>query len=115
RAVVLVRTASARTGDATQEGSLRQAEWFGPATFPVARFEADGFRALGGDRYEATGTLTVKGQTIPVILPFTFDPQGGTARVEGAVELDRTALDLGLLSDPAAAYVARAVNVTITV
>ncbi len=115
KAIVLVRTGSVSTGDATQEGSLRLGEWFDPNTFPVARFEADTFRALGGDRFEAEGTLALKGSVVPVVLPFSFSPSGDGASVEGSMELDRTALDLGMESDPGADWVSQMIGVTISV
>ncbi len=115
RATVLVRTASARTGDATQEGSLEQAEWFDIETFPVARFDATVFRALGGGRYEADGTLTIKQTSLPVRLPFSYISRGESAKVEGELELDRTALGLGMASDPTAEWVSGKIGVTISV
>lgn len=115
RAIVFVRTGSARTGDATQEGSLAQAEWFDVESFPVARFEAEVFRSLGGNRFEADGTLAIKQATVPVTLPFTFTPSGDTARVEGHLELDRMALDLGMQSDPDGGWVSQMIDVNITV
>ena len=115
RAVVTVRTGSARTGDATQEGSLQDAEWFNPAGFPTARFEATAFRALGGDRYEAQGTLRIKDRAVPTILPFTFRETAGRAVVEGTLTLDRTAFDLGLASDAAGDWVSKAITVTVSV
>lgn len=115
KAVVDVATGSARTGDATQEGSLGSAEWLDPAGFPTARFEASRFRALGGDRYEAGGTLTIKDQTAPVTLTFTYRRDGEVARVEGTTTLDRTAFDLGMASDPSAQWVSREVEVRIEV
>ena len=115
KAVVDIVTGSARTGDATQEGSLGAAEWLDPAGFPTARFEATEFRALGGDRYEAEGTLTIKGQTVPVTLGFTYRRDGETARVKGTTTLDRTAFDLGMASDPNAQWVSRQIAVRIEV
>ncbi|WP_428155059.1 cytochrome b/b6 domain-containing protein [Brevundimonas sp.] len=115
KAVVTVQTASARTGDPTQEGSLQGAEWLDPTQYPTARFEATAFKSLGGDRYEATGTLRIKTTTIPVVLPFRFDEAGGVARVEGALELDRTALDLGMASDATADWVSKMIGVRIEV
>lgn len=115
KAVVLVRTGSARTGDATQEGSLAEAEWFDPKTFPVARFETQGFRSMGGDRYEATGTLRVKDKTTPVVLPFTLTMTGGQAKAVGKLKLDRTTLNLGLYSDPSADWVSQMIDVEINV
>jgi cytochrome b561 len=115
KAVVTVQTASARTGDPTQEGSLQGPEWLNPEQYPVARFEAGTFRSLGGDRYEATGTLRIKATTIPVVLPFRFSEADGVARVEGALELDRTALDLGMASDATADWVSKMIGVRIEV
>lgn len=115
KAVVTVQTVSARTGDPTQEGSLQGAEWFDPAQYPTARFEAASFRSLGGDKYEATGTLKIKTVTLPVVLPFTFSETGGVATVEGKLELDRTALNLGMESDATADWVSRMIGVQIKV
>jgi cytochrome b561 len=115
KAVADIATGSARTGDATQEGSLGSAEWLDPAGFPTARFEATAFRALGGDRYEAEGTLTLKEQTVPVTLAFTYRREGEVARVEGTTTLDRMAFDLGMASDPSAQWVSRRIEVKIEV
>lgn len=115
RADIVIQTGSARTGDATQENSLGAPEWFDPAHAPTARFQASDFRALGGDRYEAVGTLRVKAAIVPVRLPFTFQRQGEKATVRGKVELDRTALDLGLASDPSGQWVSKAIEVTVDV
>ncbi|MFC5374534.1 cytochrome b/b6 domain-containing protein [Brevundimonas faecalis] len=115
KAVVTVRTSTAKTGDATQEGSLTGVEWFDPETYPTARFEAASFKALGGDRYEATGTLRIKTATVPVVLPFTFDEANGTAAVAGRLELDRTALNLGMTSDAGGDWVSKAIGVEIKV
>lgn len=115
KAVVDIKTASAKTGDATKDGSIGVAEWFDAATYPTARFEADEFVALGGNRYEARGRLRIKTVTLPVVLPFTYARSGDQAVVEGRVELDRTAFDMGMASDAAGAWVSKAVNVTIMV
>lgn len=115
KVVALIRTGSAATGDATQEGSLRDPEWFDVQRAPTARFEATSFRALGGDRYEASGTLAVKDRRVPVVLPFTLNIDGDAAEASGKVELDRTALDLGMVSDPAAEWVTQMIGVTVTI
>ncbi|WP_242913332.1 YceI family protein [Brevundimonas pishanensis] len=114
-AVVTVETASAQTGDATKDGALKGAEWFNPAQFPTARFEASEFVALGGNRYEARGTLRIKSTSQPVVLPFTFDEASGEANVSGKVSVDRTQLDLGMVSDAAAGWVSKMIDVEIKV
>ena len=115
RAVVLVRTASAKTGDATQEGSLGQSEWFDPGKFPVARFDADSFVKLPDGRFKASGKLQIKTSNMPVDLVFSFTPNGDSAVVEGKVALDRTRLDLGMASDAGAQWVSKMIDVTLSV
>lgn len=114
-AFVTVKTASALTGDATKDGALKGAEWFNPNQFPTAYFEASEFKALGGNRYEATGQLRIKSTSVPVVLPFTFDEATGKATVSGEVEVDRTALDLGMASDAAGSWVSKTITVKIDV
>jgi cytochrome b561/polyisoprenoid-binding protein YceI len=115
KAVITVQTASARTGDATQEGSLQGAEWFDPEQYPTARFETTDFRALGGDRYEARGTLRIKATSLRVVLPFSFRETGGVATVQGRLELDRTALNLGMETDATGDWVSKMIDVQIKV
>lgn len=115
KVVAVVRTGSVKTGDKTQEDSLIEDEWFDPARFPTARFEASEFRAVGPGRYEAKGTLRIKAKTVPVVLPFDLKITGDDARMTGKVELDRTALDLGMYSDPSAEWVSQAISLTVAV
>lgn len=115
KAVITVQTASARTGDSTQEGSIQGADWFDIGQYPTARFETTGFRALGGDRYQATGRLRIKASSVRVVLPFTFRETGGVATVEGRLQLDRTALNLGMDSDATGDWVSKMVDVRIKV
>lgn len=115
KVVVTVMTASVKTGDATKDGSISGEDWFNPAAYPTARFEASAFKALGSNRYEAQGRLRIKALTLPVVLPFTYDRTGNQAVVEGAVELDRTAFGLGMASDASGAWVSKAINVRVKV
>ena len=115
KAVITVQTGSARTGDSTQEASIQGAEWFDVGQYPTARFETTGFRSLGGDRYQATGRLRIKTTSLRVVLPFTYRETGGVATVEGRLQLDRTALNLGLESDATGDWVSKMVDVRIKV
>ncbi|WP_114394141.1 YceI family protein [Oleisolibacter albus] len=94
-AVVTVDTASARTGDDQRDGAMPETDWFNIAAFPQARFEADQFRRTGDDAFEAVGTLTLRGVSRPLVLPFTLRPEGGKMRAEGAVTLVRTDFGVG--------------------
>jgi cytochrome b561 len=113
-AVVTVETGSAKTGDRTYDSSIPQEEWLNAKAFPQAVFEARRFRALGGERYEAEGTLTIKAVALPVTLPFTLTIDGATAKMQGTATLDRIARQIGIKSDPAAEWVSKDIAVTVS-
>ncbi len=69
-------------------------DWFDTKRFPQASFVSSGVRALGGDRYEARGTLTIKGKARPVTTPFTLRADKNSASLDGAFVLKR--LDYGI-------------------
>ena len=94
-AVIDIDMASAVTGDVQKDQSLPQAEWFDTAHFPKARFEAQGFRAKGGNAFEALGTLTIRGHGKDVTLPFTLDVTGDQAHAKGRLEILRTDYGVG--------------------
>jgi len=83
------------TGDQQKDSYLPQEGWFGVADFPKAIFEATRFLHQGGDKYIADGTLTLKGVTKKVELPFTLDIKGDTAHAVGETTLQRLAFGVG--------------------
>jgi cytochrome b561 len=115
RVRIAIDTTAITMADAMQATTLRQREWFDVANFDDAEFKAETFRALGGDRFEATGTLEIKGQEIPVVLPFTVTIANGVATMTGEVRIDRVAAGLGLTTDPNAQWVSREIVVSIQV
>ncbi|MBI5938987.1 MAG: YceI family protein [Caulobacterales bacterium] len=86
---------SAATGDSSRDEALPQDEWFAAGRYPKAIFTAKSFRALGGDRYQAVGTLTIRGVTKPLTLPFTLVITGGVAKMNASVGLNRLAFGVG--------------------
>jgi polyisoprenoid-binding protein YceI len=92
---VVIQMASATTGDTSRDQSLPSDDWFATSQFPRATFTSTSFRSLGGDRYQAAGTLTIRGKSVPVVLPFTLDIAGDVARMNGQVAINRTAFGVG--------------------
>lgn len=86
--------------------------WFAPTEFPQATFVTDSIRAEGDD-YIAEGHLTLRGQTVPVTLPFEFTTDGHTATVQGKTTLQRTAFGIGQGEWGATDIVADEVEVTL--
>ena len=87
--------ASAATGDATRDQALPEPDWFSARAFPQATFKATSFKAQGGGRYQAIGTLTLRGVTKPLTLPFTLVITGDTAKMTSSVGLNRLAFGVG--------------------
>lgn len=69
------------------------ADFLDVAAHPTARFEADILPAGAG--YEAQGTLTLRGVTAPLTLPFTLEIADGTARMQGETGIDRRTFAIG--------------------
>lgn len=113
KAIILVDTGSAKTGDKFQEANLVDGEWFDAKKQPLARFESQSFTAKGPGRYEMRGTLTIKGTPTPVTLPFELSESGALATAKGRTQLDRLALNLGRISDPKAEWVSRLIPLEI--
>lgn len=87
---VTIAIPSLELGSVTQQAM--GADYFDSASYPTARFAAQIFKLETG--YEARGTLTLKGQEMPVTLPFTLDLDGDTARMQGGLTLNR--MDFGI-------------------
>ena len=75
--------------------------WFNTKTYPVAQFVSTGVKALGGNRYEVLGKLTIKGRSLDVSAPFTFRQEGSVGVFDGAFVLKRLdyAIGEGLWAD----------------
>lgn len=88
---VMIDTTTLTLGSVTDQA--KAADFFDVANHPNAVFEADILPAASG--YEAKGTLTLRGVSVPVTLPFTLDLQGDTARMTGGLQLDRRDYGMG--------------------
>ncbi|MBB5744989.1 cytochrome b/b6 domain-containing protein [Brevundimonas variabilis] len=95
RVRVVVDMGSFATDDSDSQGVLAGSEWFDVANHAQATFSATRFRRLGPDRYEARGSLRIKGVSRPATLQFTLTIEGDTARMAGTTRLDRTDFGVG--------------------
>lgn len=69
--------------------------WFDTAKFPKATFTSTAIKGLGGGRFEATGTLNIKGQQRPVTVPVTLTQAGGQTTATGGFTLKRLDFKIG--------------------
>lgn len=88
---VTISVASLTLGSVTDQAL--GADFLDSAQFPAAIFKADILPA--GQDYLAQGTLSLKGVTIPVDLPFSLTIDGDTAAMTGQATLDRRDYQIG--------------------
>lgn len=89
-----VDVASIDTGSTEADTEVVGKAWFDAKRFPVVSFVSSGIRALGGNRYEASGKLSIKGKNRDVVTPVTFQSSGSKGIFEGAFAIRR--LDYGI-------------------
>ncbi len=100
-----IAIASLTLGSVT--GQSMGTDYFDAAQFPTATFTAE-ITATETD-YVATGTLTLKGTTIPITLPFTLeisnDGADDIAMMTGATQVNRTDFGIGASGEDNLAHV----------
>ena len=91
---VRIALASAGTDNSERDELLLGSEFFDAGTVPEARYVASRFRALGGNRFVAEGTLSLRGVEKVVPLTFTWTP-GAKPVLQGEARLSRLAFKVG--------------------
>ncbi len=69
---VTIGLASATTGNADRDSTLKTADFFDVGKYAQARYTASGFRKLADGQYAADGTLELRGVRKPVTLTFSW-------------------------------------------
>lgn len=95
RITAAIDTGSATAGKRERDELLPQADWFNVSKFPEAQFASTAIRQTGAGAFEATGTLTIKGITQAVKLPFTLTQESDHWRARGTLTLMRTDFGVG--------------------
>jgi cytochrome b561/polyisoprenoid-binding protein YceI len=90
---VTIDVASVTLGSVSAQA--KGADFFDTAAHPTATFTATIRPGAAAGDYTAEGTLTLKGRTVPVTLPFTLALDGATARMQGTTTLDRRDFGIG--------------------
>ncbi|KGQ17790.1 putative secreted protein [Lysobacter dokdonensis DS-58] len=90
---VAIPIGAATVGNDEMDPEMRGTAFFDAKRFPQARYTASKFRALGGNRYAADGTLSLRGVSKPVTLTFTWTP-GARPVLQGTATVKR--LDFGV-------------------
>ena len=96
---VTVDLASADTGSAERDDSLKGGDFFAVSKFPKAHFTTESFAKGADGSVTAQGKLTIRDQTKPVTLKVTFAETGNAATLDVATVLKRADFGLGAGSD----------------
>jgi polyisoprenoid-binding protein YceI len=94
-AYITIDTGSEASGDTETDGGVKGTEGFAASQFPTALFRTSAFTHKAGNDYVATGTLSIKGISKPVTLPFTLTLSGNTAHAVGKAQVIRTDFHVG--------------------
>ncbi|HEV7694583.1 MAG TPA: cytochrome b/b6 domain-containing protein [Hyphomonadaceae bacterium] len=93
---VVVPIAPIDAGDPYFTENVTQGDWLDAKNNPEAVFEVNqGVFKDSEQQYEATGILTLKGQKLPVRLPFKLEINGANAKMHGETTLQRLAAGIG--------------------
>ena len=88
-AVMDVQVGSIDAGSPDANSEVVGKQWFDAKKFPTAHFESSGIKGLGGNKFQVTGKLTIKGRTQQVSAPVTFSAKGKQGLFEGAFTINR--------------------------
>ena len=96
-----VKLESVNTRDHDRDAALLEKDWFDVKQFPDAKFQSQKIARAADGSYEASGELTLKGQTKPAIMKFTFSPgetsagKATAAQLAGSLKLNRFDFNVG--------------------
>jgi polyisoprenoid-binding protein YceI len=91
-----IELASIDLGSEDLENEIKRPVWFDTEQFPIARFTSTAMKAVGADRYEISGQLSLKGITRGVVVPVALQKDlAGNSIAEGQFTLNRSDFQLG--------------------
>lgn len=112
----VIGLASAKTGNAMYDGTLPTADWFDVANTPQGVFESTSVQRKEREIYTVTGTLTIRGKSVPVSFDVTLpQAQLDTGAVDTTFTLTLNRLDFGIgaKSDATAEWVSNPIDLKI--
>ena len=92
---VTVDLSAADMGDPDMNAGIADKDWFDVGKFPKAVFESERIDARAPGKFVATGTLSLKGVSKPVTVPFSWSEKGKSANMRGEFVVPRTGFNVG--------------------
>jgi polyisoprenoid-binding protein YceI len=94
-AVLEVLTGSLDIGAEEYNAEVRKKSWFDSATYPRATYTSQSIKVVGAGRFDATGTLSLKGKVQTVTVPVTVKVGADGTAFEGSFSISRKAWGIG--------------------
>lgn len=94
RATIEIDLASIDAGSREADDESAGKLWFNRSLYPKATFVSSEVRALGANRFELRGTLTLKGKSRDLNIPVSYTPGKNASTFDGSFVLKR--LDFGI-------------------
>jgi polyisoprenoid-binding protein YceI len=94
-AMLEVETASLDIGDPAYNAEVAKKSWFDSAAHPKGVFRSTAIKPLAANRFEATGTLTLKGKMQTLTVPVTVGTMPAGTTFDGSFTISRKAFGIG--------------------
>jgi len=82
-------------GDPMYGAELAKKSWFDTATHPRGTFRSTAIKPVSATRFDATGTLTLKGKSQTVTVPVTVGGSASAPTFSGSFNISRKAFGIG--------------------
>ncbi len=97
---IVIDPTSIQTGSKDRDLQAQSESWFSVMEFPIAVFKAESITPVEPNQYTARGDLTIRGTTIPVVMPFSLeisknDTGGESALMRAQISLMRLDFAIG--------------------
>ena len=93
--VMEVPVSSVDAGYPEANTELQKDEWLNANAHPIASFEASELKALGENKFELRGQLSIKGKAQEITVPLTVAEQDSSAKFTGEFTFKRNDFALG--------------------
>lgn len=95
KVAIEISLGSVDAGYEEANAELEKSEWLDLASHPLATFQSRDVKALGENRYQVTGELSIKGKSKEVTVPVTFKEEGDTGVFDGNFTFQRADFGIG--------------------
>lgn len=95
RAMIQVQTGSFDMGSADYNAQVANKSWLDSKSYPTASFVSTAIKSEGTGKFEATGTLTLKGKMQTLTVPVSVGKLGTAMTFDGAFAISRKVFGIG--------------------